>query len=51
MASTTCCMWIDISGEAKAQLHEIAEQTTWLKKVTASKESFFTVFNSDWLGS
>lgn len=33
MANTICCTWIAISGETGTQLHNITEQTSWLKKV------------------
>ena len=29
---TTCCTWIDTSGEVETQLHKTTEQATWLKK-------------------
>ena len=45
MANTTCCTWMNPSGEAETQLCEIIEQDTWLKKVTPLMGSFF-----DWFG-
>lgn len=32
VANTTCCTWINTSGEVKTQLRKIIEQPTWLKK-------------------
>ena len=51
VAITTCCTWINLSGEIETQLHKIIGQATWFKKVTASKESFFDLFDFDWFGS
>ena len=32
VANTTCCTWINTSGEVETQLHKITEQATWLKR-------------------
>ena len=30
--NTTCCAWINTSGEVDTQLHKITVQAAWLKK-------------------
>lgn len=51
VASTTCCHWVNTSGEVEIQVHEITEQTIWLEKVTPSMGSFFDLLDFDWFGS
>ena len=36
MVNTTCCTWINPSGEAETRLCKTTEQATWLRKVTPS---------------
>ena len=47
MASITCYTWIDTSMEGETLLHKITEQASWLKRVTPSLGSFFSIF-CDW---
>lgn len=45
MANSTCCTWIDTSGELEVQRHEIMKQViSWLKKMTPSKSLSLTIF-------
>ena len=44
MASITCYTWIDTSMEGETLLHKITEQASWLKRVTPSLGSFFSIF-------
>lgn len=47
MDTTTCCTRINTSGEVETQLHKIAEQDTWIKKVTSTGSLFdFDLFGS-----
>lgn len=51
VADTTCCSWINPSGDVETQQRKITEQATWLKMVTPSTESFFDLLDFDWFGS
>ena len=51
VARTTYCTWINTSEEIETQLYKVTEQSTWLKKVTTSAESFFDFFDFDWFES
>ena len=42
MVSTTCCTWINNSGEVETQLRKITEQTSWLQKVISSSDLSLT---------
>ena len=51
MTNAIHCTWINTSGEAETQLHELAALATGLKTVTPSAESYFDLFGFDWFGS
>ena len=51
VVNTTCCTWINSSGEVETQLQKITKQATWLKTVTPSVGSFFDLLGFDWFGS
>lgn len=51
MAYTTCCTWIDTSGDVEIQLRKITAQATRLKRMIPSIGSFFDLLDFDCLGS
>ena len=48
MANTSCCTWINASGEVETQLHKIREKAHWLPLISLNPLSFDL---SSWLPS
>lgn len=50
-ANTTCCTWINTSGEVETQLPKITKKATLFTKMSPSMWSFFNLFDLCCFGS
>ena len=49
IANTSCCRWINASGEVEIQLYKIKEQAHWLQQISLDNPLSFDLFS--WLPS
>lgn len=45
IANTTCCTWINISGEVEIQLNKIRKQALWSLQISPNDPWSFDLFN------
>ena len=45
VANTSCCMWINASGEVETQLHKIRKQVHWLQQISPNNPLSFDLLS------